>query len=157
MSSDMSPKTSLDDLAGLHAQCFTGHPRPWSAAEIADLRASSGCFLLSEPALHSDGLHGDALNSGGFLIGRALAGEAELLTLAVNPLLRRQGIGLRLLARFAAKAGEMGAEQAFLEVASDNPGAQALYARDGWRKAGQRRNYYAQGIDALVLTRGLGA
>lgn len=128
-------------LAALHAACFR-HPRPWSAAEIADLLAGPGVFLLAEPA--------------GFVMGRTILDEVELLTIAVDPAARRQGIGARLLAGFATHAREGGAVLAHLEVAADNAAAQALYLGAGWRQAGRRRGYYRTpeggAVDALLMT-----
>lgn len=133
-------------LAALHAASFT-LPRPWSAAEFAALLSAPQTFLLAE--------------STGFLVGRAVAGEAELLTLAVEPAARRAGCGRRLLARFEAEARARGAERAFLEVAAGNRAARALYAGAGWREAGLRRGYYAApggaAVDAVVMVRDLRA
>ena len=112
-------------------------PRPWSAEEFASLLETRGSFLLTRPD--------------GFLLGRALAGEAELLTLAIDPGARRMGTGRRLTQEFADMAQRMGAEKAFLEVASDNLAAQALYAGLGWQEAGRRPGYYAPGVDAIVM------
>ena len=130
-----------DDLAALHARCFVT-PRPWTAAEFAGLLAAPGAFLLTE--------------SSGFLLGRVIAGEAELLTVAVDPLARRQGSGRALVAQFAAQARARGAQTAFLEVAEGNEPARALYAACGWPAAGRRRGYYrhpdGRAEDALVLT-----
>jgi len=117
------------ELAALHARCFTTPP-PWSAADFAGFLGDPLAFLLTE---------GDA----GFLLGRAVAGEAELLTLAVAPESRRLGLGRKLVARFLYQARLRGAETAFLEVAADNPGAQALYAAAGFAESGRRRDYYA--------------
>lgn len=129
-------------LARIHAACFSV-PRPWHAAEIADLLRQPQNFLLSETA--------------GFLIGSALLGEAELLTLAVDPDHRRQGIGARLVAGFLDEARARGAERIFLEVAADNAPAIALYRRAGFTDAGRRRGYYhspdGAAVDALVLSR----
>lgn len=130
---------SADGLADLHLRCFGTHPRPWSAAEIEDLLASPLNFLLTAPH--------------GFLIGRTIADEAELLTLAVAPDARRQGVASGLLGEFRATSQTRGAVEAFLEVASDNAAAQALYLADGWAQVGQRRNYYAPGIDAILMRR----
>jgi len=131
-------------LARLHAACFTT-PRPWSAAEFEDLLAVRGSFLDVLP--------------GGFVLGRVIADEAELLTIAVAPDARRQGSGAALLAAFHDHAAELGAVTAFLEVAEDNAAARALYAQGGWTESGRRRGYYhpPQGaaVDALVLTRAL--
>jgi ribosomal-protein-alanine N-acetyltransferase len=134
------------DLALLHARCFIT-PRPWNADEISGLLASPLTFLLTRPQA--------------FLIGRAAAGEAEVLTLAVAPEARRQGLGRALVQRFLAEAGRRGAADAFLEVAADNPAAEALYLACGFTLRGRRRAYYhgpaGQQIDALVLGRAIPA
>lgn len=133
------------EMAALHARCFRA-PRPWTAAEFAALAADPLAFLLTE---------GDA----GFLAGRAVAGEAELLTLAVAPEARRRGLGRRLVERFVYQARLRSAGAAFLEVSAENPAALALYESSGFRTAGRRRGYYTDGtgraLDALVMTRAL--
>ncbi|MFC2969305.1 GNAT family N-acetyltransferase [Acidimangrovimonas pyrenivorans] len=137
------PPETPDALAALHARCFTT-PRPWSADEFASLLSLPGCFLLT--------------GTGGFLLGRAIAGEAELLTLAVAPETRRRGLGRTLLARFEAEAAARGAENAFLEVAADNAPARALYETAGWRQTGRRKNYYrgaARAVDALLYAKAM--
>jgi len=131
---------SPDDLAALHAACFVT-PRPWTAAEFAGL-LSSNCALLT--------------TSDGFLLARVAGGEAELLTLAVAPTARRSGQGKVLVHRFLAHCIGQAAEAAYLEVASDNSPALALYEGTGWQPAGRRRNYYAPGVDAVVMRHGLG-
>lgn len=132
-------------LASLHARCFKTPP-PWSAADFAGFVADPLAFLLVE---------GDA----GFLLGRAVAGEAELLTLAVAPEARRRGLGRKLVARFLYQAQLRGAGQAFLEVSAANPAAIALYESAGFTQAGLRSGYYrdaaGNGVDALVLARSL--
>ena len=130
------------ELAALHARCFT-NPRPWSETEFRDLLASRGCFLLTHPTA--------------FLLGRAIAGEAELLTIATAPEARRHGHGRALAEEFAATSRRMGAETAFLEVAHDNTPALALYHDCGWREAGRRRGYYAPARDAVILRLDLNA
>jgi ribosomal-protein-alanine N-acetyltransferase len=133
------------DLATLHARAFTT-PRPWSEAEFTALLADPLAFLLVE---------GDAA----FLLGRAVAGEAELLTIAVAPEARRLGLGRKLVGRFIYQARLRGAESAFLEVAEDNAAARGLYRASGFAEAGRRRGYYrtpeGKAVDALVLVRSL--
>ncbi len=137
----MTAAMTAAELARLHAQAFV-MPRPWSEAEIADLLTSSFCFVLEAP--------------GGFLMGRVVAGEAELLTVAVDPAQQGQGIGSALVARFVAEARARAADTAFLEVAATNAAAQAVYRRAGFVESGRRRGYYhdANGaaVDALVMT-----
>lgn len=143
----MTGQADAATLARLHAACFT-HPRPWSAAEFQ--------ALLADPAVFLETAEGHA----GFALGRAAAGEAELLTLAVDPLFRRRGIGGTLLAAFEAAARGRDAETAFLEVAEDNLPARALYAAAGYAETGRRPGYYRRAdggtVSALVLRRQLG-
>ncbi|TQF76591.1 ribosomal-protein-alanine acetyltransferase, partial [Elioraea sp. Yellowstone] len=51
----------------------------------------------------------------------------------------------------AAEAQARGAGRLFLEVAVGNAAARRLYGRLGFREVGQRRGYYPDGADALVL------
>lgn len=135
------------DLARVHAQAFD---HPWSASEIADLMASPGAFaLVAEDA---------ALAA--FILCRAVAGEAEILTLAVEPAARRQGLARALVEAAAGAARIAGGEAMFLEVADDNLAAIGLYEVAGFTRAGLRRGYYDRGpqgyVDALVMRLDLG-
>lgn len=129
-------------MAALHARVFSV-PRPWSEAEFADFLASPLVFARVETS--------------GFLLGRVVAGEAELLTLAVDPNHWGRGIGGRLVAAFIQTAQSQRCESAFLEVAARNERARALYARLGFLQVGCRRGYYSNatgpGDDALILVR----
>ncbi len=134
--------SEAEALAELHASAFSP-PRPWTGAEIAALLESPHVHLCRESA--------------GFLLGRVIAGEAELLTLAVEPAARRQGIGQRLVTAWHQLAQTHGAQTFFLEVAANNPAAIALYQQAGYRQTGRRKGYYRQpdggAVDALVLAR----
>ncbi len=127
-------------LAELHARAMVFAPA-WSEDAFARSLAAPGVFLCGGAA--------------GFALGRAAGGEAELLTVAVAPEQRRRGLGRQLLAAFEARAGVLGARQGFLEVASDNRAALALYRGAGWSDRGLRPGYYPRdrgpAADALVL------
>jgi ribosomal-protein-alanine N-acetyltransferase len=93
-----------------------------------------------------------------FILARAVADEAEVLTLAVDPPHRRSGIGRVLVEAVALNAAAAGARSLFLEVASDNDAALGLYRAAGFSPVGQRPAYYRRGagaVDALVLRRDL--
>jgi ribosomal-protein-alanine N-acetyltransferase len=127
-----------DDTALLAALHKTSFPDPWDAAAIEKLLAGPGSFAF--------------FTKDGFVLARVAGGEAEILTLAVTPEARGQGLGRALLVAAAGHAA--GAENIFLEVGADNPAALALYAGLGFVRVGQRKAYY-QGKDALVLKAGL--
>ena len=131
-----------DALAALHAEAFSA---PWDARAFADLLAQPGVLLRIE--------------ADGFILIRVVLDEAEILTLAVRPGARRQGLGRRLVERACVAAKDAGAAILFLEVAEDNAAARVLYARAGFVEIGRRKAYYAgpdgRRIDALVLHRDL--
>ena len=125
-------------MAALHARGFT-QDRPWSEAEFGALLDSPHTHLTHRPH--------------GFALWRAVAGEAELLTIVVDPDHRRQGLGHGLMRDWMGAAGAL-AESAFLEVAADNEAACALYQTHGFATVARRPGYYTQrrpAVDALVM------
>lgn len=80
--------------------------------------------------------------------------EAFVQTMAVAPTHRGRGLGARLLEDLLAEAERRGLRSVLLEVRADNPAAQRLYERHGFRRTGVRRGYYPGGVDAWVMTRG---
>lgn len=127
-------------LARIHAASFVT-PRPWHEAELTDLLNDPLCDLIA----------GD----GGFALIRTIAGEAELLTIAVDPAHRREGRGRAILLHAVERARAGGAEQMFLEVAADNLPAIALYETTGFVRTGLRYNYYrlpdGTRLDAVLM------
>lgn len=85
----------------------------------------------------------------GFALARAILNEAELLLLATLPTMRRRGIGGALLRSVMADARDRGAEMLHLEVRANNDAVQ-LYRGAGFRKIGERRDYY-RGNDGKVF------
>ena len=125
-------------LANLHAAAFHLE-RAWSAKEFADLLNSPLCHLTTA--------------SQGFALWRAVADEAELLTIATHPDYQRRGIGAKLMKKWMAAANAV-AQTAFLEVAADNTAAITLYERHNFEQAARRRNYYTRRttkVDALIM------
>ncbi|MBU1384109.1 MAG: GNAT family N-acetyltransferase [Alphaproteobacteria bacterium] len=148
MSGEAADAEQAARLASIHAGAFTGpHDAPWSAAAFADLLDQAGVFAVEA--------------ADGFILMRAVADEAEILTLAVRPEARRGGQGGRLVGEGVLAAATRGAVRVFLEVAEDNAAARALYARAGFAEAGRRPGYYAGADggrrDALLLVLNLSA
>lgn len=88
----------------------------------------------------------------GFILVRAVADEAEILTLAVLPAQRRKGIAAALLQEAQRNLRQGGSKKLYLEVAADNAAATALYQKTGFTVTGRRPRYYAHGADALTMT-----
>jgi tRNA threonylcarbamoyl adenosine modification protein YeaZ/ribosomal-protein-alanine acetyltransferase len=131
-------------LAKLHATCFE---EAWDEAALSTLLGSPGCGAL---------LAQSAEGPVGLLVYRCVVDEAEILTLGVDPNLRRRGAGRALLDALIASLQTFKIKTLFLEVASSNDDAIALYTRAGFTQAGLRKAYYARtGDDALILRRAL--
>lgn len=127
-------------MAAVHAAAFPRGQR-WGADAIGLQLALPGAFGF--------------VAEGGFVLARAAADEAEILTLAVLPARRRAGLGRALVRRAMQDAAGRGAASLFLEVSEANEPARALYASLGFDAVGRRARYYPGGVDALVLRRGL--
>lgn len=122
-------------LAAIHAEAFPPGER-WNTAAFADLLGMPGVCGWLDP-------------EGGFILAREAGGEAEVLTLAVVPQARRQGVARRLVTSAVALL----ACPVFLEVGEDNAAALSLYRSAGFAECARRRAYYGAGRDALVLRR----
>lgn len=124
-------------LAAVHATAFPPRDR-WGRDAISLQLALPGVFGFLHPG-------------GGMLLARATGDEAEILTLAVEPRARRQGVATALLHKALAEARGRGARAVLLEVSVSNAAARALYDRAGFVEVGRRPRYYADGSDAVIL------
>ncbi len=70
-------------------------------------------------------------------IGRIAGDEYYISNVAVYPEHRGRGIGARLIGRARTEAGRSGSRAVVLDVETDNPDAQRLYERLGFRVAGE--------------------
>lgn len=134
-------------LARIHALSFPSAHR-WDEAAMATLLGMAGVSVQVADAAEGQ-------DSAGFIMTRTLFDEAEILTFAVVPAARRQGVGRDLLARCVRQVAGAGATTLFLEVADDNQPAMTLYRAAGFTQVGLRRNYYPDGADACVMQRKL--
>src|SRR5688572_727806 len=91
----------------------------------------------------------------GYAAFRRGAGDAELLRLAVEPAVRRRGVGRSLTERGLEILRAEGCAACHLEVRTGNAAAIALYEGLGFDRVAVRPRYYSDGDDALVLRRSL--
>lgn len=77
--------------------------------------------------------------------------EADILTVAVLPEYRRQGIAREFMRQIEEWARERGASAMMLEVEHTNESAIELYKSLGYMKISVRMDYYGPGQDAFVM------
>ena len=139
----------LDRLAAIHADGFPG--AAWSAGDLAALLREETVFGLVVRRANFFGTR----SAVAFVLVRLVAGEAEILTLAVDPAHRRRGIARQLMETVFRRLYHDRAETLFLEVDAGNEPAVELYRRLRFRKVGERKGYYAHGsvpgATALVM------
>ncbi len=127
----------LNELENLHRACFPS--KPWTAQDFADLK-KSGCDIIA--------------SQNGFIVYRAVADEAEILTIGVHPDARRAGIASAMLVVAEQDLRTRGIKKLFLEVAENNAPARKLYERAGFHQIGTRPKYY-DGVDAIMMEKEL--
>jgi len=141
---------AVEDVAAVAAIDRLSFPLPWSENSFrSDLTTNPAAHLLvAEQAVA--GVRRVAGYAGYWLV----VDEAHLSTLAVDPALRRRGIGERILRESMRQAARQGAEMMTLEVRVSNDAARRLYEKLGFRVVGRRRHYYKGNLeDAILMTR----
>lgn len=114
----------------------------WSAAALEDtLRQPETCFLVAV----------DDAAVAGFVVGRRIADEGEILNLGVRMERRRQGIGAALVKRLRELFQSRGVRRVFGEVRESNVGGVQFYTGLGFQQMGRRANYYRQPEEAALV------
>lgn len=134
--------TLVDAIAifDLEKEIFGKHA--WTLAQVKE--ELSGSRRLYVGAIDGEKIVGYA--------GIATNGEsADIHNVAVQSGYRRQGIARRLIARLERWAQDQGANSALLEMRVGNDEALPLYQSLGYQEISRRRDYYASGIDAIVM------
>jgi len=122
------------------------YPHPWTRLNFADAVSS--------------GYESQLLMAGDTLLGYFVAmkgvDEVHLLNITVAPDYQRQGWSRVMLDALAVWAKGQGAQWLWLEVRVGNLRAMQVYESHGYRRVGQRKDYYPAGgnarEDALVMS-----
>ncbi|WP_035722582.1 ribosomal protein S18-alanine N-acetyltransferase [Bradyrhizobium sp. ARR65] len=95
----------------------------------------------------------------GFAVSRFGADEAEILSIAIDPRHRGQGLSRNLLLTHLGHLAARGVRTIFLEVEESNGPALRLYERAGFAVVGRRERYYrdasGEQSNALLMRRDL--
>ena len=130
----------LPEVAEIERQCFS---KPWTEEELEKCFGLENYrFFVSETASGAVGYVGIA----------KCADEGDVITLAVLPEYRRQGMALKLMETVLGYAEREGVNCLFLEVRVSNIPARTLYEKLGFRTVGLRPDYYeAPRENALLM------
>jgi [ribosomal protein S18]-alanine N-acetyltransferase len=113
----------------------------WSRASYRKFAEENGSLAL---VLETDG------EISGFLVGRRVGDQAEVLNLAVGLQHRRRGEGTALLGAALEELRSGGGKSVYLEVRESNTGAISFYEKHGFAKTGLRRGYYREPDEGAV-------
>ena len=152
MAFSLRPVVQLDfpKLFALDQACFAPGIA-WSKAELH--------YFLKYPGNISMLAEDETGNIAGFAIAgkqhRSGTVVGRLITIDVDPGLRRHGVGHMLIEETERQLRAAGATAVLLEVAADNATAQSFYERHGFLRTGRIPGYYLGRIDALVMEKPL--
>ncbi len=124
-------------IAEIERECFS---LPWSEAAIR-AEIERGLFL----GAFSDG------TLAGYIGASFVLDECEIYNVAVSERFRGNGIGYAVVSALIEAARERGAGVIMLEVRRSNIPAISLYEKAGFRKVGERKNFYEKPREDAVL------
>jgi ribosomal-protein-alanine N-acetyltransferase len=139
--------SDLDALYRIDQACFP--------AGIAYGRKELKAYILSDAAYCV--VAEIAGEIAGFVISECSARLAHIITLDVDAGHRRQSLGSLLLQSVEIEAASQGASLMYLETATTNKAAIALWKKHGYREAAMIENYYGAGLDAFEMHKLLNA
>ena len=137
---------SRDDLPAVLEIERRSFSHPWSLDAFVDETRNSHSRLLL--LWHEESERPVLV---GYLCRWIVAGELQILNVATHPDWRRRGIGRLLVEAALDEARDESITRVTLEVRRYNTPAIALYERLGFRRVGERRNYYGAGEDAVLM------
>lgn len=135
-------ESHVAQIAEIEQLCFSA---PWTEDGIREeLGNENSHFLVSacgERVL-------------GYIGVQEICGEAYIANVAVRPEYRRMGIGEKLISAAADGAEERECEFITLEVRKSNAPAIALYTKQDYNIAGERKNFYTNPVEnGLIMTK----
>ena len=130
----------VPQVAALEKLCFAD---PWSENSVSS-------ELNNDLALWLVAMNDETVV--GYIGSQTVAGETDVMNIAVHPDWRRRGIAQSLIECLVVELKNRGSEALMLEVRVSNAPAIALYEKLGFRQVGRRPNYYRNPKeDALIL------
>lgn len=144
----------LDRIMAVMERAFDPHYREaWTRRQVEDALLLG---LTHYALIDGAGTIGGGEEPAGFTLSRHIAGEEELLLLAVAPDYRGRGYAKLLLNHLERQSRNRGGRLIFLEMRENNP-AEKLYNACGFVRIGLRKGYYrtmsGATIDAITFSK----
>ena len=130
-------KRDISSLAEIHASSFK---HAWSDGELEKMFSNENylCMVAHPPRTEKS-------KPSGFVFIRSVLDEAEIITIATDPNIRRKGVARKLLQETIRKLEFDRAQKLFLEVDEANKAAINLYKSLGFKTISERSGYYSDG------------
>jgi [ribosomal protein S18]-alanine N-acetyltransferase len=148
----------IPHMVDLERQCATAahwSPDQYRAAVGTDSFESQRLVLVvcshAEQNDSSDPGESSALLA--FLVAHFVGAEWEVENVVVTPVVRRQGVGVKLLDEIISRARQADADAVFLEVRESNHAARALYEKASFAQVGRRKGYYSEPPEDAIVYR----
>lgn len=135
--------SDLDEVAQIESEIYDYDI--WtreSFQEEVELKKHAHCFVLTDNEVIA-----------GYIVVWFYAGELHIGNVGIGSAFRRKGLGKELIRFILAHFPE--AESAYLEVKKTNSPAIRLYEQFGFSALMERRAYYNDGSDALVMVKNM--
>ncbi len=147
------PQDDIDRIMAVMVTAFDrNYNEAWTRAQVSGALLLGNCHYQLIAADGSRPEEGEP--AAGFALLRSASDEEELLLFAVDPRLRRKGLGAKLLERVKRDAAARGITRILLEMRQGND-AESLYRTQHFVRVGVRRDYYrdVQGscVDAVTF------
>ncbi|MFT4007637.1 MAG: ribosomal protein S18-alanine N-acetyltransferase [Lacrimispora sp.] len=135
---EMGPE-DISGISKIEERCFSDF---WSRESVREgLESSLDTWLVLK---EKEGVLG-------YCVFRIIAGEGELLRIAVSPEFQGRGLSKKLMDQMVEYSRKKKAETMFLEVRESNEKARNLYRSYGFSEEGIRKDYYRDPVENAVI------
>ena len=137
--------SDFDDLHAIDQLCFPKHIAYGRREMQSYLRAEGANCIVAEVSG----------TIAGFVVTQCGAEVGHIITLDVLAAYRRQSIGSLLLEASEKQAASQGVNLMYLETATTNKAAIALWRKHGYRETATIENFYGRGQHAFEMQKQL--
>jgi len=143
---DRATAQDLERLLRIEEESFSG---PWTRKMFeVELEGNPFSYLFAARSIYDGEASGGIV---GYVCFWVVFNEVRVMTLAVEPSVRRQGIASELVQFMLTFGRAQGAVRAILEVRASNLAARGLYEQMGFRQTAVRTKYYANPTEDAIL------